>query len=389
MKSLNCIIIFFLIHISGYQFLNAQTLSENSEISLITCNPGDELYSVFGHSAIRVKDDEKGIDWVYNYGTFNFNQPGFYVKFVRGYLNYKLEVIHMKDFLIEYQYENRSVYEQILDLNQEEKDKVFEFLEINRRPENKFYLYDFFFDNCATRIRDVFQNQLKGNIQFDESKYNGITFREMLKPNLESQPWGRFGINLVLGAIADRKSSLNESMFLPDYMKMAFGNARLAGNQNKPIVKSSFVLFEQSADNSEMIIFKRPGFIFWSFFLIVLLFTFFEVKRKIRYRLVDFSTFLFIGLIGMILFLMWIGTNHTAVVKNWNLMWAIPSHLLIAFLLFRKGKSKFLRYYFLITGIVTFSVLPFWAIIPQQFDLAFIPIILLSSVRSYQLFKYY
>jgi len=370
--------------------MNAQMLSENAVISLLTINPGEELYTAFGHSAIRVKDYDKGIDRVYNYGTVDFNVPNYYVKFVRGYLNYRLDDENMQDFMLRNQYENRSVYEQVLDLTAEEKDKVFSFLEYNRLPENKYYLYDFFFDNCATRIRDVFQNELKGNIRFDESKYEGKTFREMLKPNLERSPWGRFGINLVLGAIADRKSTLNESMFLPDYMKVAFDNSIInKENQNKSIIKSANVLFEQAPEDKSILIFTRPGFIFWSVLIVVLLFTFLEFQRKVRYKLIDFLVFLFIGTIGMILFLMWFATSHTAVVKNWNLIWAIPTHLFLAFMIFRKAKSRFLKYYFLITGIISFSVLPFWSIIPQQYDLAFVPLILLSLVRSYQLFRYY
>ena len=123
----------------------SQTLSETAKISLLTCNPGTDLYSVFGHSAIRVKDQEKGIDWVYNYGTFDFNVPNFYMKFARGYLNYKLSVYPMKYFIEEYKRENRSIYEQVLVLNQSEKDEIFSFLEYNRQPENMFYMYDFFF----------------------------------------------------------------------------------------------------------------------------------------------------------------------------------------------------------------------------------------------------
>src|SRR5512137_1382494 len=138
------ILIYITVLISGFNSLKAQKLSNYAQISLLTCNPGSELYSVFGHSAIRVFDPEKGIDWVYNYGTFNFAQPGFYVKFVRGQLNYQLSVYPMLNFMEEYQAENRSVYEQVLDFSQTEKEKVFKFLEFNSLPENKYYLYDFF-----------------------------------------------------------------------------------------------------------------------------------------------------------------------------------------------------------------------------------------------------
>ncbi len=375
---------------SGFFSLRAQMLSSYAEISLITCNPGNELYSVFGHSAIRVNDPEKGIDWVYNYGTFNFAQPGFYVKFVRGHLNYQLSVYHMRDFMNEYQSENRSVYEQVLDLSPEQKEIIFSFIEFNRQPENKYYLYDFFFDNCATRIRDVFQKELKGQVKFDNENYKSLTFREMIGPYLEPQPWSRFGINLVLGTIADRKASILESMFLPDYMNIAFENASLINNGSaKKFVKSENTLFEQKTSNSVNSVFTGPGFVLSFILFIILIFTFFEFKQKKYYKLIDFIVFISVGIIGFILFFLWFLTDHTAVVKNWNLLWAVPSHLVFAFMVFRKAKSSFLKYYFLLTGLGAFAVLPLWKIIPQYFDLAFIPLILLVTLRSLQMVRYH
>jgi hypothetical protein len=389
MKFLKFSVLMIIVYFSSFS-LSSQTLSTDAEISLITCNPGTELYSVFGHSAIRVHDPEKGIDWVYNYGTFSFDQPGFYVKFVRGFLNYQLKVDTMRDFMMEYLEQNRSVYEQVLNLNQQEKDQVFEFLEFNRLPENKYYMYDFFFDNCATRVRDVFQKELKGKIEFSKESFNNITFREMLKPYLAPQPWSRVGINLVLGAIADRPASFDESMFLPDYMKMAFDRANIITGQTKSrFVKKQTTLFEQKAIDENNPFYSSPGFVFTMLFLVIFLFTFLEMRRQTYYKLIDFIVFFVIGIIGFILFFMWFFTNHTAVVKNWNLLWAMPTHLIFAFFVFKKTKSNFLKYYFMVTGLLAFLVIPFWAILPQRFDIAFVPLILMVSLRSYQMFRYH
>ena len=368
----------------------SQTLSDSAKISLLTCNPGTELYSVFGHSAIRVNDPVNHIDWVYNYGTFTFSQPGFYVKFVRGYLNYQLSVYLTRDFMLEYTQENRSVYEQELNLTQQQKEKVFRFIEVNRLPENKYYLYDFFFDNCATRIRDVFQNELRDSIRFDNENYRSETFRQMIRPYLEPHPWSRFGINLVLGAVADREANINESMFLPDYMNIAFDNAKILSQGNEiPLVSASNTLFEQQKTKPEPSFMKGPGYFFTGVFIIILIFTYVEMRNNSYYKLIDFLVFITIGFLGLILFLLWTATDHTATVKNWNLMWAFPGHLVLAFFVFRKAKSTFLKYYFLITGICAFAVLPLWGILPQRFDTAFIPIILIVSLRSYQMFRFH
>jgi hypothetical protein len=388
MKSLKINILIIIFFYSS-QLLNSQTLSNNSEISLITCNPGTELYSVFGHSAIRVYDPVNGVDWVYNYGTFNFNEPGFYMKFIRGYLNYQLTVYRMSDMLAEYNSENRSLYEQVLNLTQAEKQSIFEFLEFNRLPENKYYLYDFFFDNCATRIRDVFQKELKEKLDFTNVNYNNITFRQILKPYLAPHPWSRVGINLILGTIADRPATINESMFIPDYMKMAFEQASIKGQSKNKFVKAQSTLFVQKNIEENNPFYARPFFVLSVIFLLVFAFTFLEFRNQSYYKLIDFIVFLAFGLIGFLLFFLWFLTDHTAVVKNWNLLWAMPTHLIFAFLVFKKTKSAVLKYYFLVNGLLAFAVLPLWTILPQRFDIAFVPLILIVSLRSYQMFRFH
>lgn len=387
MKSLKISILTIFLFSFALNQLNSQVvLSDKSRISLLTCNPGTELYSVFGHSAIRVMDRDRGIDWTYNYGTFQFDAPNFYMKFIRGQLNYQLSVAPMRSFLQEYQYYNRQVVEDVLDLTQKEKQAIFDFLEFNRQPENKYYLYDFFFDNCATRIRDVFQKELSNKIKFDNNKYEPKTFREMLADYLAPHPWARFGINVILGSIADRDANVNESMFLPDYMKIAFDGAKI---NNKNLVKSSSVIIKQKETNEETSFFMQPSFVFWSVFVLVLIFTYLGLKRRKTYKIIDFFVFLIIGAVGVLVFFMWFGTDHTATVKNWNLLWVVPTHFFVAFLVFRKSRSSFLKYYFLVSALSCISALAFWFVIPQQFDIAFVPLMLLVALRSLKLFFYY
>jgi hypothetical protein len=372
------------------QSIISQKLSPKAQISLITCNPGEELYSVFGHNAIRVKDHANKIDWVYNYGTFSFEEPNFYAKFVRGKLNYMLSVNHFRNFLYAYQRENRSVREQVLNLTDAQKQDIFRYLEYNRRPENKYYLYDFFFNNCATIVRDVLEKELKGNLQFASDYKDTLTFRDLLRPYLEEHHWSRFGIALILGSVIDRKATLSETMFLPDYLEQAMGNASIKINGKKEaFVKKSSVLFIQTDVNTSFGKLLRPSFIFWSIFILSLILLGVELKNKKNYLLFDGIYFAFIGIIGLILFFAWFFTDHTAVVKNWNLLWALPTHFFIVFFFFMKKKPVFLNYYFLLSGIIALLILPFWAIIPQVFDYAFIPMILTISLRSFYYWFYH
>ncbi len=367
-------------------FSNAQNLSENAQISLITCNPGNELYSVFGHSALRVKDYDQGIDKVYNYGTFDFNTPNFYLKFIKGDLNYQLSVYSMHSFMREYEATNRSVFEQVLILDSTEKEQIYNFLEYNAQPENKYYLYDFFFDNCATRIRDVFYNEYPDSIKLDAATYSSHTYRELIMPYLKPQPWSRFGINLVLGEVADKQASMHQSAFLPDYLSKVFAHAKLKGDA---LVEPVQTLFKEENSDNKTPFYELPIFVFSVLFILLAAITYFEIKYKKRYKLIDFLLFLSVGAVGLIIFLLWFATNHTAVVQNWNLLWAIPLHFFIAFWLFRKRKSFWLKYYFLLVSIGAFAVLCCWFIIPQQFDYAFIPIFLTISLRAFNIFRYY
>ncbi len=383
---------FLLTLLLSFQFnnLHSQKLSKTAEISLLTCNPGEDLYSVFGHNAIRIKDTEKNIDWVYNYGTFSFKEPNFYVKFVRGKLNYLLTVNQMRHFMLSYKHENRSVYEQVLNLNQAQKQKIFNFVENNRKPENRYYLYDFFFDNCATRIRDVLEDNLSDDLIFANNYKDTLTFRDLLKPYLAQHPWPRFGIRLILGDITDRNASLSETMFLPDYVQSAYSKAKININgEQENFVKHSVILFKAEETNYKYNKLTSPIIIFWFVFFIAVVFLIFEFKNNSYYKIFDIIFFFFIGIIGLILFLVWFATDHTAVVNNWNLLWALPTHFFIIFFLFTKKQLTFLKYYFLITGSVALLILPFWFLIPQSFSIVFIPMILTISVRSFYYYYYH
>lgn len=150
----NLRLLFFIFLFSNYQIASSQD-SSRLRISLLTCTPGDELYSTFGHSAVRVFDSTSSKDIVFNYGMFDFEDPDFYVKFVKGKLRYFVAADNFENFKTEYQYYHRGITEQVINLSAEEKTAIQKFLYNNIREENKYYKYDFLFDNCTTRLRDI------------------------------------------------------------------------------------------------------------------------------------------------------------------------------------------------------------------------------------------
>ncbi len=364
-------------------------LSKKAQISIITCVPGSELYTAFGHSAIRVNDPLQDIDFVYNYGTFSFNTPNFYLKFIRGDLNYMLSVSDYKRFMRVYEHENRNVKEQVLNLTQIQKQKLFDVLEKNKLPENKYYLYDFIFDNCATRIRDVFKKALNNDIQFSDSTLRDISFREILESYLTESKWSRFGINLVLGSLIDKTATASEYMFIPDYLMNAFSNAQIKNNStNSKIVYKINILNEANDTLKESLGVLNPLLVFWAIFLFVVVLSIIEYSSKIQYHYIDGIWFLIIGILGTLMCFLWFGTKHTVVVDNWNIAWAVPTHLIFSFFLFRKKISNLTSIYFLISGSVALILLMSWQLIPQQFDIAFVPIILITAIRSIKIYLY-
>lgn len=361
-------------------------LSAQAQISLITCDPGTELYSAFGHSAIRVNDPVLGLDKAYNYGTFSFDTPNFYLKFVRGQLNYQLSVAPFSLFLRSYRHQNRSVYEQVLNLTPERKQQIFNFLQNNALPENKFYLYDFFFDNCATRVRDVFTNIYGDSLKF-KVQNKKLTFRDLIQdPYLENRHWEDFGIDLLLGALTDRQATPNQYMFLPDYMFEAFDKAMIEQNgESKNFVARQRTLFKAKTIEQKTSFFT-PFVVFALMLLLVLALTFWGYRKQRAVFAIDFFLFFVTGLLGIVVSLAWFATDHTVTVQNYNLLWAMPLNWLVAFVFLRKNKPRWLRYYVLIFGALQVLTLAFWWLIPQKLHLAVIPILLALVVRCLYLF---
>jgi hypothetical protein len=376
---------FLFIALFVYAFFNGHTqsipLTPEAEISIITCGPDTgELYAAFGHSAIRVYDPQQEIDLAYNYGVFNFDQPHFYLNFARGYLYYKLGVYfypHFRDYYIRH---NRFVHEQVLNLTAEQKQRVFDYLEWNARPENQTYRYDYFYNNCATKIRDVFAETLGPELKFDGSFIRtNYTIRELTDLYLDPQPWGDLGIDICLGLPMDKVATPYEYMFLPDYIEYSFDNASIG---NIPIVKSKAVVYQSAPVITEFTIF-HPWVVMNLFLLLTLALSYYDWKRKNISKWFDVTVFSVVGWIGVLLFLLWVATDHQAAACNFNLLWAFPLHAVVIWILLKKKSSVWLKKYFQGTGLLLAATLIFWVWLPQQLNVFLIPVVLALLVRSF------
>lgn len=303
----------------------SQTLSPQAQVSLLTISPGQELYSTFGHSAIRIVDPANGINVNYNYGTFNFNKPGFYLKFLRGYLDYQ---ISSYDSFLEMDYyaqSNRLITEQGLNLSSGQKQALFDYLENNMKPENREYRYLFFTDNCSTRLRDVFLTATHDSLKFDKSFNGDTSFREWIKiyADKNHKEWADFGMNLAIGAGSDKKTGWSDAMFLPDNLMKALDKATIETPQgSEPIVLFKRDL-NQVVPNMQETRFT-PVLAFGLLAVLVSVFTAFQYRYQKQSVLFDKIFFTIIGLAGWILLFLWFGTDHGVTRYNQNLIWASP-----------------------------------------------------------------
>ena len=352
-------------------------LSDSSYIALLTCDPGEQLYSVFGHSAIGVVDAEQDIDFIFNYGTFSFNVPFFYAKFASGKLLYKLSITSYQRFLYEYRLEKRKVIEQKLNLTKSQRQKLFNLLLENFKPENREYQYDFFFDNCATRITDIFFAALGDSLQNIPVENPEVkTFRNLIDEYLVNSYWSDFGIDIALGSVIDNNATEMEKTFLPDYLSNYVSSCVIGG---KPFVKSRRELVSETTVFPATPWIIRPAVIFWFLFIVVLLMTIFlHAKSWVIGDKIIFGTF---GIVGIIVLLLWVATEHDATAGNLNILWANPLYVVYAWLIGTKRHNA-IKWWSIAIVAINLLVLAGWGIIPQQYHIAFIPIIGMLVIRS-------
>lgn len=374
---------------SLYAQLPQVALTDSAKVSLLTCSQGEELYSIFGHSAIRVQDPITGVDWVFNYGTFDFSDPNFYPNFVKGKLNYILSVSTYENFEYSYIFEQRYIYEQTLNLPKHEKQLLLDSLIVNYKPENRYYLYDFLFDNCATRIRDILVETNPNEVIFTYQAFtHGLSFRELLMPNVKEKPWAKLGINLLLGVSADRPAEPWEYMFLPEHMMTAFASASVKTDSvSIPLAQSAEVLLE-GKEIPKARFNDIPLAVFIVVLIIAVIISFFDVRRKRPTRLFDGFLFGLVGLLGAVIAFQWFGSDHAVMAKNYNLIWTHPLHFVVAIFVFIKGLWPIARYYFGFNTLIMLLLLVLWFTLPQKLPLPMLPLVAAMGLRSAVLYKY-
>ncbi|MBR1799083.1 MAG: DUF4105 domain-containing protein [Bacteroidales bacterium] len=313
---------------AGTRAQDSAPLTDSAFAALLTCGAGDEFYTAFGHTAIRVCDSAQGVDVVYNYGTFDFDTPHFYWQFTRGNLNYMLSRASFNRFMTEYAYEGRAVWQQKLNLTSQEVNNLYVMLETNYLPQYRYYRYDIIADNCATRVRDVIRAALVHRDTAGASRdVAPLTYRRHLanamRGNLE---WWRLGTDVLLGATTDRRCSAAQSMFLPVNL-MLQAEAMTVGN-GQPLTEETETLLEATLAPPARSF--PPQVVFGALFVVAMVLTAMQIKRDWNLDVVDRVLFVLAGVVGLFLVFMWAFTAHTCTQLNYNILWASPLLILIA-----------------------------------------------------------
>lgn len=367
----------------GVAFSVQSQSTDSIRFSLLTCAPGTEIYSLFGHTAIRYENYTRRIDVVFNYGMFSFNTPNFIFRFVAGETDYQLGITPYSYFEAEYAMRGSSVYQQVLNLTQSEKERLLTILENNYLPENRIYRYNYFYDNCTTRARDKIEKCIEGKVVYPDS-LSGKSYRSIVHEFTAGSLWDEFGIDLCLGAEADKEINKRQQMFSPFYMKYYASNAYIvdAGGTRRPLILDETKIVDVEPEE------VQPGFILSPlmcgalFLALCVVMAWGQWKTQRIWWGWDIVLYGLQGLAGCIIAFLFFFSVHPTVGSNWLLILFNPIPLLyLPFMVYKAVKRK--KDYYHVGNMVYLTlfitILPFCG---QEFNLTVLPLALGLLVTS-------
>lgn len=409
MWSMKRLLIAALLALTYFLPARAQTdFSDSLRISLLTCSPGPDAYERFGHTGLRVQDQRNPqLDVTFHYGVFSFNTPHFIYRFVKGETDYQLGAVYTQSFIEEYRQRGLGMTEQWLRFDSAQAQDMLQRLLINYRPENRTYRYSYFFDNCATRPYHLINASAGEQLRYDTAWVKDITLRQMVQEKTHRNNWLDFGIALAVAARSDQRAWFEEQMFLPDYLSLAVGNAKVekstASNRwHVPFVTESDTLLTMRPDIAAKIAAPdriSPNTVFGIVLLVALVISAWEwhkkkdaeqkrrpVKVPVVANIFDTTLFLAAGLAGCIVWFLNFFSLHPAVDHNLNCFWLLPTHVIMAVLIWFNRLKKWCSIYFGITfALIIAYVILDW-IIGQYCPPAFLLLLATLLLRSYMRF---
>ena len=372
------LLITIILLISGKTLLSQH--GNDTLVYLVTCGPGTETYSIYGHSAVRIVIQAKKTDNVYNWGMFDFDTPNFAWKFAKGRLDYLLGVETMNGFLQTYFYEKRFVHSQRMNITPSETKKLMILINENLKPENVKYRYDFFYDDCSTRIRDLIENTIGDKLLYPPaSKEKSPTFRAMTGKYQDPFPWLNFGIDLIMGSPGDKRASYRDRMFLPIDLENELSET-VVNRDGKmvPLLQNPDVVLDYPPPVIKQNFILMPAFIFTVVLIIVLIISAMVKNERIIY-LFDIFVFLAFSILASMMIFFNFFTDHLQMRWNLNIIWLNPVIIICLVYIILKRKSILL---FRLLFYILAAFIPLHLILPQSFNIAFLPLVVILLIRS-------
>jgi len=353
--------------------------SQDMEIFLITCGPGTATYSIYGHSALRIINHEKKSDLVYNWGVFDFGTPNFVWKFARGRLDYMLGVYPYDRFLHDYFLEERWVILQKINLEQEELNRLLLLIAENMKSENISYRYDFFYDNCSTRIRDLLERALgEALIYPPEASERLPSFRNLIRGYQRGYPWLNFGIDILMGSPADRKADVRNRMFLPLEMQNSLSASLVRRNYKMiPLLQNQVVELEFESPPQKIRLLTSPPFVFSIVMILIIIMSGLLKSKKLNIYL-DVFLFGIFSLLAVFMIFFNFFTEHHELKWNPNIIWLNPFIImcLICLISGKPAQVWFRTVFFICLGFLIFPLF-----FPHVSNSAFVPLIIILIIR--------
>jgi len=354
-----------------------KTQTSDTTLFLITCGSGTEIYSIYGHSALLASIGGK--DTVYNWGVFDFDTPNFAWKFAKGKLEYMLASEPLQRFLRGYFFEKRYVLAQKINLVPNEKRIILDLVNENLKPENVKYIYDFFYDDCSTRIRDLLEKSIGKSLTYPDQQGEMPTFRDLIGEYQQYYPWLQFGVDLLIGSNAEKKADIRDRMFLPDYLMTGLSSAVIDRNGiSVPLLERREILLDYEAPVVSRNFYTTPFFVF-SILLVIIAFLSLQFKSKTQNNILDFILFFVFFILSVMMIFFNFFTDHQQLSANYNILWLNPFIIIVFFsILLDRNERLWARIVFYITIAFLLTHL----LIPQAFNVANYPVMLILALRT-------
>ena len=376
----NKVLLLIFFFLSSFSFSMEQDI-DRYNISILTVSPGKDLVDAFGHSGIRVVDNELNYDVVFNFGIYDFQAPDFYSNFVKGRPIYSLGINNYNRFFNDYKNQKRGILEHKIQISKNKKDALIQLLFENSRQENKFYVYEYFNDNCSTKVADLFIENFNDeiyNFEINLSSKSNYSYRSLIYKMIPKNSWGSLAIDICLGSIIDQDINYRQTFFLPS----KFGSfLDTVESVNPEIIESKLLLKSQDVFEESGFNLTSPLFVILFISIFIILVSFLDFRNNKQTKVLDILLISITTMIGLLISYLWFYSDHSAASQNYNILWASPLNILLFIDLFARKKRKWILGYLKFIFLMLLLMMSHWILSVQTFNVTLFSFIFALLIR--------